>query len=194
MAMLTIDGPGQGTSLRHRNLHSRYDYEVPVGAALDFLQSRPEVDPDRIGVIGRSFAGYYSCRALAFDHRPKALVVFGAFYKVPEDIVARNPRYWQWLVGAATLEEAREKYKKFSLEGLVERIECPMLILHGEEDHLVPVEDAHRTYAEASCAKELVIYKTGERGSVHCQYDSFPETVPLMCDWLSEKLGHKQAV
>lgn len=191
-ALLTADLPGQGTSLRHRKLHSRYDYEVPVGAALDYLQSRPEVDPDRVGVIGRSFAGYYSCRALAFDHRPKALVVFGAFYKVREETLTRNPRHWQWLVGARSLEEAREKYQQFTLEGVVGRVRCPMLVIHGERDHLVPVEHAHRTYAEATCPKELVIYKESEAGAVHCQYDSFPETIPLIADWLCDRLGHRQ--
>lgn len=192
MALLTVDGPGQGTTLRHRKIPSRYDYEVPVGAALDYLQSRPEVDPERIAVIGRSFAGYYSCRALAFDHRPRALVVFGAFYKVEEATLTRNPRHWQWLVGAGSLDEARAKYQKFTLEGVVNRVRCPMLILHGENDHLVPVEHAHRTYAEATCPKELVIYGKNDAGSVHCQYDSFPETIPLMLDWLCDKLGHAQ--
>jgi len=192
MALLTMDGPGQGASLRHRKIYSRYDFEVPTKAALDYLQSRPEVDPDRIAVIGRSFAGYLATRGVAFDRRPKALVVFGAFYKVEEDTLARSPRHWQWLVGASSIEEARTTYSKYTLQGVVDKVTCPMLILHGEYDHLVPVEHAHRTYAEATCPKELVIYKTGEPGSVHCQYDSFPETMPRMFDWLGDKLGHRQ--
>lgn len=192
MALLTMDGPGQGASLRHRGIHSRFDFEVPLSAAVDYLLTRPEVDPDRIGVIGRSFAGYYSCRAMAFEHRPKALVVFGAFYQVQDKMVTGDPRHWQWMVGASSLEEAQAKYARYSLEGVVDKITCPMLMVHGEDDHLVPVDHAHRAFAEATCPKELVIYKSGEAGSVHCAYDSFPETMPLMFDWMSDRLGHTQ--
>jgi 2,6-dihydroxypseudooxynicotine hydrolase len=118
-------------------------------------------------------------------------VVFGAFYQVEEETLTRSPRHWQWLVGASSLEEARATYRKYTLQGVVDKVTCPMLILHGEYDHLVPVEHAHRTYAEATCPKELVIYKTGDPGSVHCQYDSFPETMPRMFDWLCDRLGHR---
>jgi dienelactone hydrolase len=190
LALLTIDGPGQGTSLRHRKLYTRYDYEVPVRAALDFLQSRAEVDPQRIGIIGRSLGGYYAPRAAAFEPRVKALVVFGGMYYVSEDL-PRNLR-WQWLIGAKDIEEAREKYRKFTLEGIVAKIRCPMLIVHGEGDHLTPVEHARRMYAEATCPKELVIYPKEGPGAVHCQYDSIPETIPLMMDWLCDRLDHRQ--
>ena len=163
-----------------------------VLGALDQLDPMGTEDAERIAVIGRSFAGYYSCRALAFEHRPKALVVFGAFYSVPETTVPSDPRHWLWMAGASTIEEAQAKYRQFTLEGLVGRISCPMLIVHGEDDHLVPVGQAHRVFAEATCPKELVIYKSGQMGSVHCAYDSFPETMPKMFDWLADQLGHKQ--
>jgi 2,6-dihydroxypseudooxynicotine hydrolase len=157
---------------------------------VDYLQSRPEVDKGRIAVIGRSFAGYYSCRALAFEHRPKALVVFGAFYRVEDKFVTGDPRHWQWMVGATSTEEALEKYKKFTLQGIVNKIRCPMLIVHAEGDHLVPVEHAYRTYEEATAPKELVIARHGENGNVHCGYDNFPELMPRMLDWLCDRLGH----
>ncbi len=35
---LAVDGPGQGENLRLRGLHSRYDYEVPGGAAFDYAR------------------------------------------------------------------------------------------------------------------------------------------------------------
>jgi dienelactone hydrolase len=193
MALLTVDGPGQGATIRLRKIPARYDTEAWVTPALDYLQSRPEVDPERLGVVGRSFAGYFSCRALAFEHRPKALVVFGAFYKFDDEMFPLYPRHWQWMVGAGTPQEAQAKLRKFTLEGIVSQINCPMLIVHGEDDHLVPVAHARRVYTEATCAKELVIYEHDAPGSVHCAYDSFPETMPLMWDWLSRQLGHKQS-
>ena len=43
--VLAMDGPGQGEALR-RGIHGRPDWEVPVGAAIDFLEAREDVDPE----------------------------------------------------------------------------------------------------------------------------------------------------
>ena len=37
-----------------QKLKARVDTEVPVGACVDYLQSRPDVDPDRIALYGAS--------------------------------------------------------------------------------------------------------------------------------------------
>ncbi len=42
--------------------------------AIDYLQSRPEVDPERIGITGRSGGGAYSWWTAAIDERVKAAV------------------------------------------------------------------------------------------------------------------------
>jgi len=57
MALLLIDTPGRGSSLRLKGIRTRPDYEKPVGAVIDYLRSRPEVDPDRIGLAGVSMGG-----------------------------------------------------------------------------------------------------------------------------------------
>ena len=117
-------------------------------------------------------------------------MVFGGPYEVPKD-QPRHPR-WQWLINAKDAEEAEARYKKFTLEGIVGQIRCPMLIVHGERDHLTPVAHARRLYAEATVPKHLVVHPIGDLGDGHCQYDSFPETLPLMADWLCDQLGHSQ--
>ena len=37
IAVLMVDGPGQGGTLRRHKVPTRYDYEVPVGKCIDFL-------------------------------------------------------------------------------------------------------------------------------------------------------------
>ena len=66
---LAIDGPGQGEALRLQNIPSRPDYEVPAGAAYDYVASRPDVDPKRVAVMAYSMGGYYAPRAAAFEKR-----------------------------------------------------------------------------------------------------------------------------
>jgi len=54
MAVLAIDGPGQGEmEFRHP---MRFDYETPVRHAIDYLETRHDVDAGRIGLMGSAWA------------------------------------------------------------------------------------------------------------------------------------------
>ncbi len=191
ISLLVADYPGQGESLRFQKLYSRPDFEVPISAALEVLASRPEVDENRLGVIGRSFGGYYGPRAAAFDSRIRALVVFGALYAAVEffDDYPLFRGQLQWLTGSNSPEETRKKLLQFDLDDVIGQVQCPILVIHGEVDHLIPASHAHRTYnGVGSEDKELLLYPADEPGGVHCQYDNFPNTIPYFCDWLAERL------
>ena len=84
MNLLVVDTPGIGEALRLGRFFTRYDYEVPVGAAIDYLQGRPDVDPERIGLLGSSLGGYYVARASARDPRVKATAAWGVVYDYHE--------------------------------------------------------------------------------------------------------------
>ena len=66
ISSLFIDTPGIGEALRLRKMVTRADYEKPIAAAIDFLQSRSDVNSNAIGLIGSSLGGYYVARAAAF--------------------------------------------------------------------------------------------------------------------------------
>jgi 2,6-dihydroxypseudooxynicotine hydrolase len=75
LATLAFDGPGQG--------EAEYDfaicpeYEKPVKAVFDWLETRRDIDPKRAGIWGVSLGGYYAPRAAAFERRVKACVASG---------------------------------------------------------------------------------------------------------------------
>jgi len=73
--VLLIAGPGQMDTVRdHPDLPFVPDTERWVGAALDGLAGRPEVDPERLALLGISFGGYFASRAAAHEPRVRALV------------------------------------------------------------------------------------------------------------------------
>lgn len=72
---LIVDGPGQGTTLRLKGLPFRPDWETVIGAVVDWLEARPEVDARRIGLMGMSMGGYLAPRAAAGEPRLAFLVV-----------------------------------------------------------------------------------------------------------------------
>jgi len=73
----TFEGPGQGQVIRRQGLPFRPDWEKVVGPAIDHLVARPEVDADRLALLGISMGGYLAPRAAAFEHRLKACVANG---------------------------------------------------------------------------------------------------------------------
>ncbi len=193
MALLLIDTPGRGSSLRLKGIRTRPDYEKPVGAVIDYLQSRPEVDPDRIGLAGVSMGGYYAPRVAAFDGRIRAMVLNCGAFDLVEDLFDFFPPIQQqmcWLVGAKTIAEAREAFRPFTLEGVAGRICCPTLVEHGEDDFIMRVEGARRLHAAiGSRDKTLKIWNREEGGAVHCGFDNWAALFPHMFDWLADRLA-----
>jgi Prolyl oligopeptidase family len=71
---MTFDGPGQQATLFEHDVPFRPDWEAVLTPVVDALVGRPDVDAERIAVIGISQGGYWVPRALAFEHRFAAAV------------------------------------------------------------------------------------------------------------------------
>ena len=197
---LAIDGPGQSEALRLRNIPTRHDYEAAGRPAYDYVASRPEVDPKRVAVMGYSFGGYHGPRICAFDKRYAACVCFGAMHWNVHDFVSghapTDPRatsgstfQWRWVSGAPDVQTALEWSKKFTLEGVADKVQCPILILHGENDRIVPVAEAKKLYERiGSKNKTLRVFTETEGGAEHCQVDNRQLGVDFIGDWLLKNM------
>jgi dienelactone hydrolase len=200
---LAIDGPGQGESLRLRELYARHDYEVPGRAAYEYVAARPEVDPRRVAIMGYSFGGYYAARIAAFEKRYAACIALSALHwdlaawqthikernaSAPKSVAQSNFQF-QWVVGAATVDEAIEIARKFSLKHVAKNISCPFLVTHAGNDRVVPVENAQKLYdAVGSKNKTIKIFSTEEGGAEHAHVDNRQVGIDFAADWLEDNL------
>ncbi|MED4750557.1 alpha/beta hydrolase family protein [Brevibacillus choshinensis] len=71
---LTFEGPGQGAVIREQQIPFRHDWEKVITPVVDYMLTRPEVDPYRIALMGISLGGYLAPRAAAFEHRLAACI------------------------------------------------------------------------------------------------------------------------
>jgi dienelactone hydrolase len=71
---LIIEGPGQGGNLFLRSQVFIPDRERAITPVVDFLRARPEVDKERISLIGQSFGGLLVARAAVHERRLAGLV------------------------------------------------------------------------------------------------------------------------
>lgn len=82
--VLMLDARGHGAS-GGRAMDLGWFGDEDVRAGVDLLVTRPEVDPDRIGVVGLSMGGEEAIGAAATDPRIRAVVAEGAEQRVAAD-------------------------------------------------------------------------------------------------------------
>ncbi|URN03265.1 alpha/beta hydrolase [Actinomadura madurae] len=78
--VLAFEGPGQGQVIRSQGLTFRPDWEHVVGPVVDYLETRDDVDAERIALIGISMGGVLAPRAAAFERRLAAMVAWDGVY------------------------------------------------------------------------------------------------------------------
>jgi pimeloyl-ACP methyl ester carboxylesterase len=203
ISCLLVDRPGNGESVRFRGLPLIAETEKYGTAAYEYLAARKEVDPKRIGVMAISLGGYYAPRAASLEPRYAACIAWGAqwdYYdvwkrrfdlldsgKVPS--LSVPPEHLMWIFGVETREAAMKKLEGFRLDGIVQKMKCPFLLLHGAGDEQIPLSLAERCFAAAgSKQKTLKVFSREEGGFHHCQVDDVTIGVHFMWDWLADVL------
>ncbi|MEK6711419.1 MAG: alpha/beta hydrolase, partial [Nitrospinota bacterium] len=71
MSCLIMDGPGTGEAVRFDKIYLRHDYEAAGSAALDYLETRRDVDAKRAAIMAVSLGGYYAPRIASMEPRYK---------------------------------------------------------------------------------------------------------------------------
>jgi dipeptidyl aminopeptidase/acylaminoacyl peptidase len=203
IACLIVDGPGNGESIRFRNFYLRPDTEHYATPAFDYLAARPEIDPKRIGVMAISLGGYYAPRAAAFEPRFACCLAWGAqwdYQKIWLDRFERLARadtpslsvaaqHILWVLNASSQDDAIKRLAPFKLDGVVQKISCPFLMLHGEGDEQIPLAEAQKCFAAVgSHNKTFKLFTRDEGGYHHCQIDNQSICSAYMWDWLEQVL------
>jgi 2,6-dihydroxypseudooxynicotine hydrolase len=185
LATLAFDGPGQG--------EGEYDFplcpefEEPVRAVCDYLETRSDIDQNRIGIWGVSLGGHLAPRAACFEKRIKACVALSGAYQRSANFEGRpviNVEAFRVRSKSANLDEAGKVALRMSLKGIAKNITCPIYIVAGDRDRLTPVEQAKLLAAEVSGPCELSIIAGGNHVVNNLWYRYRDQTA----DWMSRQL------
>ncbi len=106
---LAFDGPGQQATFFLQGIPFRRDWEAVLTPVIDAVIARPDVDADRIAVIGVSQAGYWVPRALAFEHRLVAAVIDPGVVDVSASWTAALPGH---MVAQLTDESGKHSFDR----------------------------------------------------------------------------------
>ncbi len=214
--VIAFDGPGQGTSVREQGLHFRPDWEAVVTPVVDFALALPEVDAERLALIGTSLGGLLAARAVAFEHRIAACVLHDGVYdfhsavagfdglaaSAPggmEALLAQSTmlrwavRNGRWTFGVSDGEGLAKAAEAYTLAGIADRISCPVLVLEAENDQFFKGQP-QQVFDELTCPKELVFFREDEGCGEHCHEGAISLFHQRTFDWLDTVLADLSAV
>jgi 2,6-dihydroxypseudooxynicotine hydrolase len=186
IAVVAFDGPGQGEAEYEVPICG--DYERAASEVVDWIARRDDLDGGRIGIWGVSLGGYYAPRAAAFEKRFKACIALSGPFDWAEiwDALPELTREtFRARSHAKTLEEAKKRAGELTLKECARRIDCPLFIVAGRQDRLVPAAHAERLAASVSGPVELVMVEDGGHNANNRPYRYRSRSA----DWLAARFG-----
>ena len=190
MATLRLDGPGQGESNLRKIRATENNYAEAGRKAVDYLLTRKDIDPARLGLYGVSMGSYWGFRTAAAEDRFKAVALSGTCLEPGMDSIfnAASPTFklnYMYMTGYDD-EDAFDVFaEKLDVRGLEANLKAPFLLVAGEDDELCPIEWTHAIFDNVPDPKKLVVYE-GERHSIRNPH--YRDTV---ADWLKDRLEDK---
>jgi tetratricopeptide (TPR) repeat protein len=192
MASCSMDMPGVGEC----PIKASPTADSIFSAVIDYLEKRPDIDPQRIAIMGRSFGGYWAAKmAYVEATRLRASVVWGGgvHYFFQEDWLRASTNAESYLMdhdiarcrlfGVDSFEQLVKPWSQLSLrdQGWLEKPSCPMLLVNGKNDLQTPIADLY-LLLEYGAPKDARIFPGGHMGQT-------PQTFPTIVRWLKNELS-----
>jgi dipeptidyl aminopeptidase/acylaminoacyl peptidase len=139
---------GYGQAFVERG-HGRWGDEPfsDLMALVDAAVARPELDERRTAAMGGSFGGYMANWVAGHTDRFRCIVTHASIWSLEQfHGTTDHAAWWEREFGAP--ETAAERYRRHSPDDAVGRIRTPMLVIHGERDHRVPIGEALRLWTD----------------------------------------------
>ena len=190
VAVLAIDGPGQGETRERGIKCTASNYEDAGKLACEYLVKRAEIDANRLAIMGSSMGSYWGPRVAAAEPRFKACAVSGVNVEPGQNTIfnSASPTFklnYMYMAGYDDEAAFDEFAKTLTLKEVAPKIRCPYLIVAGEDDDLCPIEFVYQFMENIPGPKVLVVYE-GEKHSIRN-----PRARMLLVDWLTDRLAGK---
>ena len=181
IAVYAFDGPGHG--LVSFDLKLRREYEKPIGAVLDTLLDRPDLEASRVALCGLSYGGQFAIRGAAFDKRVRAAVSISSWYSAAGRYPNQRP-VSQLALKQYLGPDPLAVQNTMTLDGVCEKVTVPVLQVYGGRDAASPIEQAQQIAAALKGPHTLKLYEEG----VHVCNNLWYEARPFVADWVADAL------
>ncbi len=191
MHVFSFNGPGLGTSNMRGIALTADNFEAAASAALDVLVAHPAVDADRVVTYGGGMGSFWALRFAAHDDRVKAAATkstYSDMYFLMNEEAPRWKQLFAFLTHAHDEDELDATMAAMTLEGHVEQITCPTLMVTGEWDLRDPVDEVYRLFDRFDAPHELWMFADQFHQFRFVAGDGLYNA---MLDWLVDRLEDK---
>jgi len=120
-----------------------------IMAATDSVAARPDIDADRVAMMGGSYGGYMANWMAGHTDRFKAIVSHAGLWMLDQMFgTTDHPMFWRPQFGDPLTNP--EMYQANSPHLHISQIRTPMLVIHGNKDYRVPISEALRLWWDLS--------------------------------------------
>jgi len=186
IAVLAIDGPGQGEA--EYEIPICGDYERAARAVVDWIEERNDLDAERIAIWGVSLGGYYAPRAAAYEKRFRACIALSGPFdwaQIWDGLPELTRSTFRVRSHSLDENEAKRNAAKLTLKDAAKEITCPIFIVAGRQDRLVPASHAEMLAKAVSGPVELLMVEDGGHNANNRPYRYRSRSA----DWLAERFG-----
>ncbi|MCF7804005.1 MAG: alpha/beta fold hydrolase [Candidatus Marinimicrobia bacterium] len=187
--LLAIDVRGHGENAKN-NFITEVGIADDINAAIDWLVLQPGVDIQRIGLMGHSFGAAATIMESSRDKRIAAFVADGSFAN-PMDILkemmeSKKVPYIPlgWLIRQYIQMRLNATFDQIAPENRITSTQSPGLLIHGDKDPVIPVEDSHRILGNAGENVQLWI----ANGCDHSNTPEHPDFQNVLRNFLRQSL------
>ncbi|MBN2071624.1 MAG: alpha/beta hydrolase [Candidatus Krumholzibacteriota bacterium] len=213
--VIGFEGPGQGAALRKYGLPLIYEWEKPVSAVINYL------DTGRCTLIGLSLGGWLCLRAAALEHRIERVISSGHAIDYMKSMppVLRHLHLWciehcrDFMDKMATMKfEKRDGMAPWMVDHLkyITRKDKPLdalqiyldlneqnihsdlvtqdvLLMTGRDDHFIPFKMLDMQIKALKNAKSVTsrVFTKEEQGQNHCQVGNIGLSLEVMAEWIA---------
>ncbi len=196
-AFLAVEGPGYWEAPL-RGIYVDMAGWVETGkAVMSWLLARPEVDADRIAVVGSSFGSFFSAIMMSEEPRYRACAVTGTCYEpggnaIFEEASPTFKHRFMFMSGITDEREFDDFRKSLDWHGYAEKIKAPYLVAGGEADELCPLESTISFAGALGGPKQLVVYAGARHGIAGVPSASNgPDPRDYQAKWIGARLAGK---
>jgi len=172
MNVLIFDYRGFGTSQGEPDESGLYE---DARAAWRFLQEEKGFDSKDIILFGRSLGGAVASK-LASEVRPAGLILESSFSSARDMADAIMPLI------------SRVVFLRFNLNTLniIDRIRCPLLVLHGPQDEVIPFRQGEKIFKAAREPKTFVTLQGGHNGGYLLSQPAYEQALEAFIRTISD--------
>lgn len=161
-----------------------------IEAGLQWLRGQSEVDSERLAVIGHSVGAGAALLSATRQPQLRAVVSISAFAH-PSEVMRRflsSHRIVYPVIGWYVLRHVQRvigaRFDDIAPVNTIVRVACPVLLVHGTQDEMVPFDDARRLHAAARAGGASLMAVAGH----HDPSDAMVEELPQVVDFLQQAM------